>query len=91
MAEPFVPRPPDYNVSALNKKTDMKGVIGAAWKNQDGTIRIKLNPFLVIDTSRHDLVVTLFPANKRDQNVYKRKQEAVEPASETPSEAPAPY
>lgn len=62
----FVARPPDYLVSALCKQTDVKGNIGGAWINEDGTIRIRLNPFVVLDTYRQDLVVTLFP-NDRDK------------------------
>ena len=66
MSKPFTPRKPDYNVSAMDKRDDTRnnGNIGAAWLNADGTINIKLNPFVVIDTRMHDLAITLFPKDK---------------------------
>lgn len=63
MTSDFKPTKPDYVVSALDKNSDMKGNIGSAWKTPEGNIRIKLNPFVVLDTREHDLVITLFPAN----------------------------
>lgn len=71
----FTPRKPDYNVSALDKgHDDLKGGIGVGWIQQDGTIRLKLNPFVVLDTTRHELVITLFPANKQgDHNASTAK------------------
>ena len=56
-------RQPDFNVLAMDKNNDkvLKGTIGVAWKNQDGSIRMKINPFVVLDTRLHDLVLTLFP------------------------------
>lgn len=74
----FVPGPPDYNIAALDKKTEIRGTIGAAWKNADGSIRLKLNPFLVLDTGKNDLVVTLFPVNNRDQARYKKQDKAAQ-------------
>lgn len=59
----FKPRRPDYNLSAMDKKTGCKGPIGAAWKNEDGTITLKLNPFVVLETARMELVVMLYPTN----------------------------
>lgn len=52
---------PDYNLSGLNKGTDVKGKIGVGWDKPDGSISIKLNPFVVLDGSNPDLVLTLFP------------------------------
>lgn len=61
MAEPSkpAPRPPDYNVNCLNKQNEAKGKIGAAWINDDGSIRIVLDPFVVLPPS-HLAVITLF-------------------------------
>lgn len=53
------PRQPDYNVSCLNKQTEVKGKIGAAWINDDGSIRIVLDPFVVLPPSPV-AVITLF-------------------------------
>lgn len=62
MAGKFEARPPDYNVSALNKNTEVKGNVGVAWKQSDGTIRVKINAFVVLEGGE-PLVLTLFPNN----------------------------
>lgn len=59
-------RPPDYNLSALDKQTEVRGQIGVAWIQDDGRISIKLNPFVVLDTFHMDLTLSLFPRNDRD-------------------------
>lgn len=53
------PRQPDYTVNCLNKQNEAKGKIGAAWTNEDGSIRIVLDPFVVLPPS-HLAVITLF-------------------------------
>lgn len=53
-------RAPDYIVKAMRKDLDWKGKVGAAWRNEDGTISIAINAFTVIE-SDPELVVTLFP------------------------------
>lgn len=57
-------RQPDYKLSALNKDTEHKGNIGCAWINANGTISIKLNPFVVLSASQN-LAITLFPNDDR--------------------------
>lgn len=60
-SKPFTPgRRPDYKVSAMNKFNDHKGQVGAAWLNDNGSISIKLNAFVVL-SAENDLVITLFP------------------------------
>lgn len=54
-------RSPDYNLGALDRESGLKGKVGAAWKNEDGTINIKLNPFVAL---RSGLSLTLFPADR---------------------------
>lgn len=62
----FNPKPPDYTVSALSKTNDkIKGVIGVGWTKPDGSITIKLNPFVVLDQFEHDPVITLFPITQQ--------------------------
>lgn len=52
---------PDYNLSAMDKDNDrLKGTVGVAWINEDGTISIRLNPFVVLDTREHTLELRLF-------------------------------
>ncbi len=53
-------RTPDFRIAALNKRTDEKAIIGAAWKNEDGSISITLNSFIKIEGSK-DILITLFP------------------------------
>lgn len=52
-------RQPDYDLAVLNRETEQKGRVGAAWLNPDGSISIRLNPMVVLD-SRPELVITLF-------------------------------
>jgi hypothetical protein len=51
---------PDYRVGCLDKQTDAKGNIGAAWINDDGTISIVIDAFVVIRGGKQTLI-TLFP------------------------------
>ena len=68
-------RKPDYQVSALNKGTENKGNVGAAWKNDNGTISIVLNKFVVLNQA-DDLLITLFPPEFTSQQLKKKYQEA---------------
>lgn len=52
---------PDYRVGALNKATDEKGCVGAAWKNENDTISIVLDPFVSLHQHGKQLLITLFP------------------------------
>ncbi len=52
---------PDYSLSAMDKDTDrLKGTVGVAWINDDGSISIRLNPFVILDTREHNLELRLF-------------------------------
>lgn len=60
------PRKPDFILAALLKgktqeESRMANNLGAAWVNPDGSIRIKLDPFVVLEGSEDRLVLTLFP------------------------------
>jgi hypothetical protein len=61
-------RKPDYKISALNKRTDEKGTVGAAWLNENGTISIVLDPFVTLTQTGKDLLLTLFPADGRSKD-----------------------
>ena len=61
MAADFVVTPPDFTVNVFEKLTGRSANIGAAWKKADGFITIKLNPFVVLDTTNKDLTIQLFP------------------------------
>jgi len=56
-------RKPDYRLKAMNKATDAKAEVGAAWSNPDGSISVVLNPFVKLEADP-DLVLTMFPATK---------------------------
>lgn len=68
-------RKPDYNVSALDKATDRRGKIGVAWKQDDGSIQVKLDAFVVLDARQHDLLIALFPMDGTAE-FKKRKRNA---------------
>ena len=57
-------RQPHYEFRGLNKATDEKAQVGVAWINDDGSIRVKLNPFIVL-TAGPDLILTLFTIEGR--------------------------
>lgn len=57
-------RQPDYRLAALNKSTDEKSNVGAAWENDNGSISIRLDSFVVLKGSK-DLVLTLFKSDSR--------------------------
>lgn len=56
-------RQPDYKVGCLDKTDNRKGNVGAAWLNEDGTISMVFDPFVVIQGGR-DRLITLFPNQK---------------------------
>lgn len=56
-------RKPDYWVKAMNKDTNEKRKIGAAWVNSDGSISVDIDAFTVLQSSP-SLVVTLFPIDR---------------------------
>ena len=56
-------RKPEWSISALNPKTGIKGTIGAAWNNDDGTIQLKINPFVILNGA-DELQIRLFHADR---------------------------
>ena len=63
-------RKPDYKFKVLNKSTELKGEIGAAWKNTDGSISVVLNPCVVLNAN-DDLVLNLFPQDEEKKPLKK--------------------
>lgn len=66
MSKTNSPRLPDYRVGALIKgetkeQSRMNYEVGGAWTNDDGSIRVRLNPCVVLDGNLDGLVITLFP------------------------------
>lgn len=66
-------RLPDYRVKALNRENEISSSVGAAWKNEDGSISIQLDHFVVLKGRGHggDLVLTLFLRDKDKQGDHK--------------------
>lgn len=62
------PRKPDFDVAVLHKGSGMKGRIGAAWENDDGSIGIVLNPAVNLQQDGQ-LQITLF---KRQETGFKQ-------------------
>lgn len=63
-------RKPDFRIKATtrpNVTPKLDGVIGAGWQNEDGSISLKLDPFVTI-AGRDDLIITAFPID-RPENV----------------------
>lgn len=60
-------RSPDFIVKAMNKDTDQKRKVGAAWANEDGTISIDLDAFTVLSTvANPNIHITLFPNDEKE-------------------------
>ena len=68
-------RQPDYDLSYLNKSTNEKGRIGVGWENDNGSISVKLNVLVRLE-SDPDMVLTLFPRNKRQEPIDDCEHEA---------------
>ena len=61
-------RRPDFRLKAMTRQgvtPERKGTIGAGWQNDDGSIAIKLDPFVQI-SGADNLVIMLFPADQDD-------------------------
>lgn len=57
-------RQPDFHVHAMDKRTDEKARVGAAWQNENGSISVVLNPFTVL-ASTPNLVITMFVNDRK--------------------------
>jgi hypothetical protein len=55
-------RKPDYRLKIKDEKTERWMDVGAAWKNQDGSISIRLNMCVVLN-ERLGVEPVLFPAD----------------------------
>lgn len=74
MAEESDKRKPEYNLSGLNKDTDARGRCGAGWLNEDGSISITLDPWVMLKGRGHggNISLVLFPT--RDDYVPRRNK-----------------
>lgn len=70
---------PDYILGAYDKETqDRTPNIGAAWKQEDGRIFLKLSPCVKIEYDP-DMMITLFPQTSKNAKKPKKQQEYDEP------------
>lgn len=63
------PRRPDYRMKATTRPgvhPHREGVVGAGWRNPDGSVSVKLDPFAVL-AGADDLIITLFPMEARSE------------------------
>lgn len=60
---PFDGRKPDYIIKAMDKVTNEKGTIGAAWANPNGTISIRFQRFVTVPVGA-EFVITAFPRDE---------------------------
>lgn len=56
-------RKPDFWLKAMNPASKEKGKVGAGWRNEDGSISIDINAFIVLKSSP-DLNLTMFPIER---------------------------
>lgn len=55
---------PDFNITCLHKGSqDRNNNLGVAWKQEDGSLRLKLNPGVVLSYDP-DILIALFPNNR---------------------------
>lgn len=66
-------KPPDYEIRALNKETQEKANIGAAWKKPDGSITLVFNPFVTVPTGKK-FAITAFPVEGKDARIAEAKK-----------------
>lgn len=90
MSQGFTPTKPDYTVSAMVKSTEEKGPVGVAWRGQSGSIRIKLNSFVVLHGG-NDLVLTLFDVKETERKFGGGRGQAGPPPEKLPPDEPPPY
>lgn len=63
-------RKPDFHLAAMNKATDAKNNrIGAAWKEDNGSITIVLDNFIQL-TGSPDLSIKLFPNDRNASTAF---------------------
>lgn len=65
-------RMPDYEIKALDKATQERGKIGAAWLQDDGSIYIKFERFAAIPTGK-GFAITAFPVE--EEGPYERPRD----------------
>ena len=73
---------PDWDLSAMDPADVCKGKCGAAWTNDDGTISIRLNPFVEL-RALDNLKIKLFPA--KTQADWDRIKAGEKDSATTPS------
>lgn len=79
-------RLPDYNVTArIVGKVEIKGPIGAGWKNPDGSISVRLNPFIVVD---HQAMIRLWPASAKPETKAQQARRVTGGDLDSHSDAP---
>lgn len=67
-------RKPDYNISVLDKTSGGRGVVGAGWIQEDGSISIKINPCVLLDDDPK-LVIRMFPCEEKPNRRNGRREE----------------
>ncbi len=84
----FTPSQPDYDVTAIAGDGSHKGRVGAAWTQPDGSIAIKLSPFVTLDASA-GVKIRLWPIEYDDNG--KRKAFAPKDDDNEGGGDPLPY
>ena len=72
-------RPPEWKLTALDKETEESGQIGVGWDEEDGSITIKLNMNIVLDTRTQKLAIRLWPRDEAHWKNRETNHETTEP------------
>lgn len=59
---------PTHRLGVIDTRTDKRSIVGAGWKNDDGSISIVLNPCIVISSGPH-YILRLFPERDREMRI----------------------
>lgn len=90
MAANSAGRPPDFTANVFEKSTGRSANVGAAWKNEAGFITVKLDSFVVLDTTDKDLSINLFPVGWKSSK-KKGAQADTGPHDGGPSDRDEPF
>lgn len=74
-------RKPDFRLKVFDKDTEESGEVGAGWLNDDGSISVRLNHWVVLDQRQlRGSILTLFPeGTEPPRRTVLSKDESAEP------------
>jgi hypothetical protein len=76
--EPRTPLPPTHKLRVKEREGKGTNSIGVGWLNKDGSMRIHLNPCVVLSWT-DDVHITLFPIGTKKENDHEQQDAEREP------------